>query len=41
MEELVKGCPIRVINRNEAIMTTDTMEKEIAVEFQLGDKKLL
>ena len=40
MEELVKGLSDKG-NKSalEAIMTTDTMEKEIAVEFQLGGKK--
>ena len=40
MEELVKGLSDKGNKAAiEAIMTTDTMEKEIAVEFQLGDKK--
>ncbi|HHX57862.1 MAG TPA: bifunctional glutamate N-acetyltransferase/amino-acid acetyltransferase ArgJ [Clostridiales bacterium] len=40
MEELVNGLSDKG-NKSalEAIMTTDTMEKEIAVEFQLGGKK--
>lgn len=37
IEELVKGLGLKSHIAAEAIMTTDTKEKELAVSFQLGD----
>lgn len=38
MDELVEGLGDNSALASEAIMTTDTVAKEIAVEFELGDK---
>lgn len=38
MDELVKGLGDKSSEANLAIMTTDTIQKSVAVEFMLGDK---